>query len=112
MRMLKTVLALLLLSLPASLLAQDSRFTVQPQFPKQGEKLSFSFDPAGTELADAAVIEAAVYVLDKKGIHVEEVAMTKSGSKFNGVLQLGETTTATSFVFIAGDKKENNQKKG
>jgi hypothetical protein len=112
MRMLKTGLALLLFSMPAWLTAQDSRFTVQPQFPKQGEKLSFSFDPAGTELEGAAAVEVAVYVNDKKGLHVEEMPLTKSGDKFTGSLQLGETATVVSFTFIAGDKKENNQKKG
>lgn len=112
MRMLKTALAFLLLSLPAYLVAQDSRFTVEPQFPQQGEKLSFSFDPAGTELEGEAVVEVAILVSDKKGMHVEEVPLTKSGNKFTGSLQPGETATLLSFTFIAGDKKENNQKKG
>ena len=112
MRMIKTALALLLLSLPAYLVAQDPRVKVEPQYARQGEKLQFSFDPAGTELANEAAVEAAVYVCDKKGIHVEEVPLTKSGNKFTGSMQLGETATALSFTFIAGDKKENNAHKG
>ena len=110
--MLKTVLALLLLSLPALVLAQDSRFTVEPKFPKQGEKVIVSFDPAGTELEGESAIDAAVMISDKKGLHAVEVPMTKSGNKFTGSFEMEKTAMAASFTFLAGDKRENNQRKG
>src|SRR5687768_16548133 len=112
MKKLQTMLALLLMSLPTFLLAQDSRFSVEPQYPQQGEKIRVSFNPKGTELEGEKNISAIVYWTEKNGLKVHEMPMTKSGSAFIGSYDLEKTATALAFTFIAGDKQDNNDKKG
>lgn len=112
MRKFRTALALLLLSLPVLLHAQDSHFKVEPQYPKAGDKLQISFNPAGTELEGASAIEANIYILDDKTVRVEELPMTKSGNLFTGSYEVAKTATVLTFTFLGNDKRENNQKKG
>jgi thiol-disulfide isomerase/thioredoxin len=112
MRKLQTLFMLLLISMPAYLIAQGSRFIVEPQFPKQGEKISFSFDPTGTELAAETNIEALVCWYDRKNMHAEELTLTKTGNKFKGSFNLDKSATTAAFCFVAGDKKESNDKQG
>lgn len=112
MRKLQTVLALLLMSLPAFLFAQDSRFSIDQQYPKQGDRITLTFNPSGTALEGAESVEALVYWMDKKDITVDEVIMKKSGNSFSGDYTINKTATAAIVKFIAGDKSESNQKKG
>jgi thiol-disulfide isomerase/thioredoxin len=113
MRKLQTALALLLMSLPAFLFAQDSRLTIEQKFPKQGEKLNFSYNPAGSELEGAGDVSVNIYAMDKKDARVEEVQLTRSGDKYTGSFQPSPTAALLSFVFTgSGDKKDNNQKQG
>lgn len=112
MRMLKTALAFLLLSSPAYLFAQDSHFKIEPQYPKQGEKVTLSFDPAGTELEGESAIDGVVYVSDQKTVAAMEVPMKRSGKFFTGSFEVADTAVALAFNFVAGDKKETNEHKG
>jgi thiol-disulfide isomerase/thioredoxin len=112
MRKLQTALALLLMSLPVFLIAQDSRLSIEPKFPQQGSTINFSFDAAGSAVDGAGDVSAIVFVYDKKGMYAEEKTLTRSGDKYSGSVNLPADATAVAFNFVSGDKKDNNNRKG
>lgn len=112
MRKLKALAALLLMSMPAYLIAQDSRLFIDPKFPTQNSTFRFSYDAGGSELEGAGDVSALVYVYDSKGYYVEEKSLTKSGSRYSASVSLPADATVVGFVFSAGEKKDNNSKKG
>lgn len=112
MRKLQALFALLLVSIPAYLAAQDSRLSLDPKFPAPGTTLNFSYNPAGSELEGAAEVNAAVYVYEKTGMYVEEKLLTKSGERFTGTVNLPAEALVVGFLFTAGEKKDNNGTRG
>jgi thiol-disulfide isomerase/thioredoxin len=111
MRKLYVLLALLLMSMPVYLSAQDSRFSMEPKFPQQGSTINFTYNAAGGILDGASKMEAIVYLSDKQGFYLEEIPLSKTGTQFTGSLKLGAEATMAAFVFNASGKKDNNDKK-
>src|SRR5690606_24316745 len=89
-----------------------SRLFIDPKFPTQNSTFRFSYDAGGSELEGAGDVSALVYVYDSKGYYVEEKSLTKSGSRYSASVTLPADATVVGFVFSAGDKKDNNSKKG
>ena len=76
MRILKPLPFLALLLASATVLAQD-HLIFQPQQPKRGDKITFTYDPKGTILEGEKNIGLIAYSFDKKGPHAHELTLTQ-----------------------------------
>lgn len=113
MKFFKNCFAALLLLLTVTGYSQVTTFSYAPANPKQGEKVTITYDPTGTALATEPGIDAVAYTIDDKLLpKAIEVPLTKSGNKFTGTIQIPASVTAIAFSFSSGDKKDNNGKEG
>ena len=84
--------------------AQKS-ITFQPEKPKQGSSISFTYNPSGTSLFGSEDILAYAYLLyPTQTPVVHEIPLTKSGNQYTGTIKTDDSTLA---VFIKFAKPDN-----
>jgi len=82
------------------------------QYPAVGEKITFTYDPAGTSLAGKTGLEGIVYFLDNKDYPAADIDLKADGKLLTG----GFTIPANTKFFIVklskDDSVDNNKNKG
>ncbi|HTF31392.1 MAG TPA: TlpA disulfide reductase family protein [Flavitalea sp.] len=92
-------------------IAQEA-FKIQPEKPKPGEKISFTYNTAGTELFGVDNPEAYIYLLEGALPLLKEIKITKNGNIYSGDFTTNDTTKAMFLSFSKDEKKDNNSDKG
>ncbi|MES2266043.1 MAG: TlpA disulfide reductase family protein [Bacteroidota bacterium] len=107
----------LILTLPCALLmhsafAQTTHLKLSDETPSVGQKISFTYNPAGTPLDGKQDVMATVYFLDNKRNPATEAVLTKSGADLKGEFTV-PTDTKTLFVKMSGGEAiDDNAEKG
>lgn len=103
-------LFLLLVATGLTVVAQaQSSLTFQPAKPKAGEKISITYDPAGTPLAGINDPQATAYLLEGTVPVAKEIKLTKTGQVYKGELTTTDTTQAVFLSFAKEEVKDNNK---
>ncbi|MGV3540363.1 MAG: redoxin domain-containing protein [Rufibacter sp.] len=89
-----------------------STFSIKPTQPKAGQEIKFTFNPAGTKLADAPAISALVYAYDDNKPKVYEVPLTKGKSGWEGKFTPPAGVDGAVIKFSHEETFENNNGKG
>lgn len=92
-------------------IAQEA-FKIQPEKPKPGEKISFTYNTAGTELFGVENPEAYIYLLEGTLPLLKEIKITKKGNIYSGDFTTNDTTKAVFLSFSKDEKKDNNSDRG
>ncbi len=80
--------------------------------PKPGEKVTFTYNPAGTPLADEKDIEAVAFCMNKTGGSAKEVNLKKTGKTYTGSFVTDTNTLLIAMKLASGDKKDANRNNG
>lgn len=104
------------LFIACTLLAQSQvkfeNLSFSPQFPKQGDKLSFEFNAAASALSSEKKVDIAIYLFSSKGLKVLEPPINQDGKHYTGSITLDSNTNCIAFGFSAAEEKDNNFGKG
>lgn len=84
----------------------------QPQYPKRGDQVTITYNPAQTPLEKEKNIEAVVYIFTEKETFAKEIALTRKGTSYSGSFQLDTNARVAALSFLASDKKDGNGNKG
>lgn len=107
-----------LLVLPALLAFQivfaqnDSHLKLSDQNPAAGEKITLTYDPAGTVTEGEKDIAATVYYLDNKNYPAEDIDLKPDGKFFKGDITVNPTAKAFFIRISSGKDVDNNSDKG
>src|SRR5579863_6488642 len=113
MKNLKNLLVLPALLVVQNLFAQnDAHLRLSDQYPSAGEKITFSYDPAGTPLDGKTGIEAVAYFLDNKDYPVADVDLKQEGKLLKGEFAIPEIACAFIVKFSSDKVVDNNNDKG
>ena len=103
---------LLFTALSFETLAQQKALKLDPETPVAGKKLEFKYNTSETRVK-LTNPGAVVVIFDDKGKYVtQEPTMEQDGNKFKGTVELPDNTTAVSFMFEEGSRKDNNARQG
>jgi len=100
-----------ILAIQGAFAQTDSHLQLSDQYPKAGEKVTLTYNPAGTPVDGKKNIEAAVYYLGKKN-SAADIDLKPDGSSLKGEITVPDSARAF-FVKISADEKiDNNDSKG
>ncbi|MGB4775939.1 MAG: redoxin domain-containing protein [Daejeonella sp.] len=109
------LLLLLLCSAMISVFGQTapSRLTWSNPYPKPGEKLEFTYNPAGTKLETAKDISSKIYFFNEKGnMAGDDLAFKRSGNVWKAEIILPDTAVYAALQLYSDEFKDNNDTKG
>jgi thiol-disulfide isomerase/thioredoxin len=113
MKNLKLLLALPGLLAIQSVVAQtNTHLKLSDQYPTTGEKITLTYDPAGTVVDGKKDISAAVYYLDNKTYPVADIDLKPDGQLLKGEIDVPATAKAFFIKISADGKVDNNNDKG
>lgn len=108
MLLLVTLTGILQLSAQTTITA----LTLKPEFPKQNEKVSFTYNQNFASLIKQPGVDIVVYQFTSKGVKVAEPDIIKKGTIYAGSIILDSSTACIAFGFSSGEEKDNNGGKG
>ncbi len=113
MKTLKTLLLLpAILTLQTAFAQTDTRLNLSDQYPSAGEKVTFTYDPAGTVVEGKKDINAVVYYLDNKDYPAMDIDLKADGKLLKGEININPAAKAF-FIKISGEESvDNNNDKG
>ena len=102
-----------LLSIQVFSQVQFSNLQFKPAYPNRGDKVVFTYNPAGTPVMSEKKIDAVVYVFaDRAQGKVKEIPLKKIGGKYTGSLTVDSNATLLAFRFDGGEQRDGNGQKG
>jgi thiol-disulfide isomerase/thioredoxin len=111
----KKVLPLLLwcvAALPGLAQPGAAALRVEPVQPHPGDRLSVTYDPKGTPLADAATIKGYAYLYEGSKFKAYDLPLTREGAVLKGALLTEKATDGVVFAFRSGELTDDNAKQG
>src|SRR5689334_9928869 len=78
---------------------QFSNLQFKPSFPKRGDKVDFTYNPAATPVMKEKNITAVIYLFDQRGGKVKEVPLKKASGKYKGAFTVDSNATLIAFSF-------------
>ncbi|QHS56942.1 redoxin domain-containing protein [Mucilaginibacter sp. 14171R-50] len=108
----------LFLTLPCALLMHGAfaqtagHLKLSDETPSVGQKVSFTYNPAGTPLDGKQDVNAVIYFLDNKKNNAAEVNLTKAGQELKGEFTVPADTKTLFFKLSSGDAIDDNVEKG
>lgn len=113
MKNLKFLLALpVLLTVQNSFAQTDTHLKLSDQYPAAGEKVTLTYDPAGTVVDGKKDITAAVYYLDNENYPVADIDLKPQGNFLKGEIAIPEMAKAFLIKISSDEKVDNNNDKG
>jgi thiol-disulfide isomerase/thioredoxin len=101
-----------LLALQNVFAQSDAHLTLSNQYPAAGEKITLTYDPAGTVIDGKKDISAVAYYLDNKDYPTIDINLIPDGKLLKGEISIPATAKAF-FIRINGDDQvDNNNDKG
>ena len=106
----------LFLALPAALAMQQSMaqsgLHLSDAYPSPGEKVAFTYNPAGTPLDGKKDLNAVVYFLDNKDYPAADIDLKPKGKVMEGDLTVPATAKAFFVKISKDDVTDDNHEKG
>src|SRR5882762_1897097 len=101
-----------ILALQCAFAQTDSHLKLSDAYPAAGEKITLTYDPAGTAVDGKKDLAAAVYYLDNKDYPVADIDLKPNGKLLAGEITVPATAKAF-FIKISSDQiVDNNNEKG
>lgn len=89
-----------------------NHLTISDDYPKPGEKLTFTYDPVGTNLEKKTDISAIVYYLDNKDFPAFDLDLKPADKKFTFETTVPSNAKAFFVRISSADSVDNNDGKG
>lgn len=108
----------ILLALPGILAMQcafaqtETHLKLSDAYPSAGEKITLTYDPAGTVIDGKKDITAVVYYLDNKDYPVADIYLKPQGKSLAGEITVPATAKAFFIKLSSGEDVDNNNEKG
>lgn len=108
----------LLITLPCALMLQSAigqtadHLKLSDETPSVGQKISFTYNPAGTPLEGKQDIKATIYFLDNKRNNAVDADLTKDGANLAGEFVVPADTKSLFFKINSGEAIDDNVEKG
>src|SRR5579872_3865196 len=113
MKNLKLALALPgMLAVHLTLAQTNNHIKLSDQYPTAGEKITLTYDPAGTPLDGKAEISAVIYFLDDKSYPAMDVDMKAYGKQLKGDFAVPQNSKAFVIKMLGDKVSDNNNDKG
>ncbi|HMK16936.1 MAG TPA: redoxin domain-containing protein [Chitinophagaceae bacterium] len=106
----KFILALLLIITVTA--KSQKNFTYTPEKPKPGDKVTFTYEPAGDIANTIKPIEGVMYQMGKRGNKADDIVLEKNGGKYTGTITTDTAMNFLYFGFTADKKFDNNFNEG
>jgi thiol-disulfide isomerase/thioredoxin len=106
----KFIVALLLIITVTA--KSQKNFTYTPEKPKPGDKITFTYEPAGDIANTIKPVEAVMYQMGKRGNKADDIAIEKKGGKYAGTITTDTAMNFLYFGFTADKKFDNNFNEG
>src|SRR5687767_2011379 len=107
-----SILAIILAVVCLNTLTAQQAFNLEPKNPRPGEKITITYDPAGTEFFGVQQPEAYAYLLEGALPLVKQITLQKKGNIYTGNFTTNDTTKAVFITFVKDEKRDNNSDKG
>lgn len=102
---------LLFLFLSVTVYSQKN-LVVNPEKPKPGEVVTFTYTPAGDIANTIKPVEAVVYTLGAKGQMADDIILKREGSKYSGSFKTDTAQSLAYLAFLSDKKFDNNYNEG
>ena len=79
-----------------------------PEKPKAGEVITFTYEPAGDLKTVTTPIEAVAYITHPSGEVAQEIKLAKEGKKYSGKIHTDTSQYFLYIVFSSGDRADYN----
>ena len=106
----KFIVALLLI-ITVTANAQKN-FIYTPEKPKPGDKITFTYEPAGDIATTIKPVEGVMYQMGKRGNKADDIVIEKKGGKYTGTITTDTAMNFLYFGFTADKKFDNNFNEG
>jgi thiol-disulfide isomerase/thioredoxin len=90
----------------------DAHLNLSDQFPAAGEKISITYDPAGTVVDGKNDIAATVYYIDNKDYPAADIDLKQDGKLLKGNITVPDSAKAFFIKISSADLIDNNNEKG
>ena len=107
----KAVLLLLVGIIFQQLVFAQGKVTFKPEKPKAGEKITISYNPAGSKIEKAEAISFLVHAYGKDIYSTDEYELKKEGAEWVGSFSLADTCAGAVLRFTDGKEFDNNGSK-
>ena len=107
----KAVLLLLVGIIFQQLVFAQGKVTFNPEKPKAGEKITISYNPAGSKIEKAETISFLVHAYGKDIYSTDEYELKKDGTEWVGSFSLADTCAGAVLRFTDGKEFDNNGSK-
>jgi len=108
----KFIVALLLTTTVTVTATAQKNFTYKPEKPKPGDKITFTYEPAGDIANTTKPVEGAFYQLGKRSSKADDIPMEKKAGKYTGTIATDTSMSFVYFGFTADKKFDNNFNEG
>jgi len=106
----KFIAALLLITTVTA--KSQKNFIYAPEKPKPGDKITFTYEPAGDIANTIKPVEGVVYQMGKRGTKADDIVMEKKAGKYTGTITTDTAMGFLYFGFTADKKFDNNFNEG
>ena len=107
----KTVFLLLVGIIFQQLVFAQGKVTFKPEKPKAGDKITISYNPAGSKIEKAEKISILVHAYGKDIYSTDEYDLKKDGAEWVGSFSLSDTCAGAVLRFTDGKEFDNNGSK-
>ena len=90
----------------------QKNFTYTPEKPKPGDKITFTYEPAGDISNTIKPVEGVMYQMGKRGNKADDIVVEKKGGKYTGTITTDTAMNFLYFGFTADKKFDNNFNEG
>ena len=111
-KVISAVMLLLLVAFISNIYAQSSKnFSFKPEKPKPGEKITITYNPAGSKIEKAKNISMLVHSYGKNIYSTNEYDLKKEGKAWVGSFSAADTCAGVVLRFTDGKEYDNNGSK-
>lgn len=112
MKILKSLLVLPALVSVQIAFAQEQHLKLSDEFPKAGEKITLTYDPASTVTDGKKDITGAVFYLDNKNSPADDINLRPDGKLLKGDITINPSAKAFIIKIASEEGIDNNNDKG
>ncbi|MBS1520484.1 MAG: redoxin domain-containing protein [Bacteroidetes bacterium] len=112
MKILKPLLVLPALVAAQTVFAQEQHLKLSDEFPLAGEKISLTYDPAGTVTDGKKDIAGTVFYLDNKNYPADDIELKPDGKLLKGEITVNSAAKAFIIKIAAEGGVDNNNDRG
>ena len=109
--LLSTAILVLFFSVTLINAQANKNFSFKPEKPKAGEKITVTYNPDGSKLANATNVTMLIHAYGKIIYYSDEVVLQKEGKVWKGTFAAADTCAGVVLRFTDGTEYDNNGSK-